>query len=186
MEVEYYWYIFSAILGAISIIWAIFCIVRGKGISHKILVFFTSLLCVVAMLCFGGNAILSMFGMGWRCKPFNTMLQLCFVLVALLLLCGIWELLSLKDTNPALVGCGIISISLALIVILISSFFYFQATSWSDGLTVYEDQTIVYKTNGHGSFGSWHYYTHINDLVHGIEITQDGWHGAPPRSFRNF
>lgn len=72
---------------------------------------------------------------------------------------------------------------LAIFITLMSAFLYFTGFSWSDGLTTYNDQTIVYKTNGHGSFGSWHYYTHINDLVHGIEITQDGWHGVPPRSF---
>ena len=183
MEVEYYWYIFSAILGAISIAWVIFSIVRGKGLPRIILVFFTSLLCVGATLCFGGNAVLSMFDMGWRCEPFNIMLFLCSLLVVPVSLFGILQLISLKDTNSVLIRCGILSISIALIVILISSFLYFQLTSWSDGLTVYDAQTIVYKTNGHGSFGSWHYYTHINDLIHGIEITQDGWHGTPPRSF---
>ena len=184
MDMDYYWwYIFSAIVVAISIIGVIFCIVRGKGISHKILIFFTALLCAVAMFCFGGNAILSMFGMGWRCEPFNTMLHLCFVLIIPILLCGVKGLISLKDTNPAFIGCGVTSMFLAIFITLLLSSFYFTSFSWSDGLTAYDDQTIVYKTNGHGSFGSWHYYTHINGLVHGIEITQDGWHGVPPRSF---
>ena len=147
MKMEY-WYIFGAIVVAISIIGVIFCIVRGKGILHKILVFFISLLCVVAMLCFGGNAILSMFGMGWRCEPFNIMVYLCFLLVVPVLLFGIWELISLKDTNPALIRCGIISISLALIVISISSLLYFQFTSWGDGLTVYDNKTIIRNANG--------------------------------------
>ena len=76
---EYFRYVFIAVLIAISIISVIYCIVRGKGISHKMLIFVVSLLGVVAMICLGGNVILSMLGMGWRCKPFNTMLNLCFV-----------------------------------------------------------------------------------------------------------
>ena len=176
-----YWYIVSAIPGAISAIGVIFCVVRGKGISRKILILFTALLCVAAMFCFGGNAILSIFGMGWRCKPFNAMVGLCFALIVPVLMCVICELLCLKDTNPVLIRCGIISISLALIVISISSFLYFQYTSLSDAFTEYDGQTIVYATNGHGSYGSvWRYYIPINDLVHGTEITQDGWHGVRP------
>ena len=184
MELKYI-YIFFAILGMISIISVIFCIVRGKGISHKMLIFVVSLLGVVAMICLGGNAILSMLGMGWRCKPFNTMLNLCFVLVVYVLLCGIWELISLKDTNPALIGCGVTSIFLAIFITLMSAFFYFNAFSWRDGLTTYNDQTIVYANDQHGGSCDWRYYTHINDLVHGVEILQeDGWIGNPPRNYK--
>ena len=81
-------YFLSAVLGAISIIWVFFCIVSGKGISHKMLVFFTSLLCVVAMICFGGEVVLNHFGMGWRCTPFNIMLILCVILFTVILCFG--------------------------------------------------------------------------------------------------
>ena len=186
MDTDYYWwYIFSAIIVAISIIGVIFCIVRGKGISHKILVFFTSLLCVAAMLCFAGNAMLSIFGMGWRCTPFNTMLNLCFVLIISILLCGVKELISLKDTNPALIGCGVTSMFLAIFITLMSAFLYFTGFSWHDGLTTYNDQTIVYSNDQHGGSCAWRYYTHINDLVHGVEILQEvGWIGNPPHFYR--
>ena len=181
MGMEYDWYFWGAILAVISIILVIFCIVRGKGTSHKILIFFTSLLCVVAMVCFGGNAILSMFGMGWRCTPFNTMVGLCFVLFIPILLCSIWQLIHLEGRNHTLIGCGVISMLLALVVIPMCSLIYFFDTSLSDNFTEYDGQTIVYASNGHGSYGSvWHYYTPINDLVHGTEITQDGWHGVRP------
>ena len=187
MDMNYYWwYIFSAIVVAISIIGVIFCIVRGKGISHKILVFSISLLCVVAILCFGGNAILSMFGMGWRCKPFNTMLQLCFVLIVPILLCSIKGLISLEDANPALIGCGITSMFLAILVTLMSASLYFHFLSWNDGLTTYNDQTIVYSNDQHGGSCAWRYYTHISDLVHGAEILQeDSWIGNPPHNYSN-
>lgn len=181
MEMEYYWYIFAAILAIISIIWAFFCIVHGKGVSHKILICSTFLLCVVVMVCFGGEAVLNHFDMGWRCAPFNAMLHLCFALFIPVLLCGIWQLIRLKDRNPTLIRCGVISMSLALIVIPISSWVYFEFTSCSNFFTEYNGQIILYATNSHGSYGSiWRYYLPINDLVHGAEITQDGWHGVRP------
>ena len=182
MDMDYYWwYIFSAIVVAVSIIGVIFCVVRGKGISHKILIFFTALLCAVAMFCFGGNAILSVFGMGWRCEPFNAMLNLCFVLIIPILLCGVKGLISLKDTNPAFIGCGVTSMFLAIFITLLSSSFYFTSFSWRDGLTTYNNQMIVYSNDQHGGSCAWRYYTHINGLVHGVEILQeDGWIGNPP------
>lgn len=180
-----YWYFFGAIVVAISIIGVIFCIVRGKGISHKILVFSTSLLCVVAMLCFGGNAILSMFGMGWRCTPFNTMLMLCAILSIIILCCCTCEFVRIKNTNIVLTGCGCISMALVVNLIVISAVGYFHLSSWHDGLSTYNDQTIVYANDQHGGSCSWRYYTHINDLVHGVEILQEvGWIGNPPHFYR--
>lgn len=184
MEAGFYWYIFSPILGVISMIGVVFCIVRGKGISHKILVFFTSLLCVAAILCFGGNAILSMFGMGWRCTPFNIMLMLCALFFIAILCYSIWELIVLEDANPVMVGCGCISMVLSIVMILMLTFAYFHLSSWHDGLTTYNDQTIVYANDQHGGSCDWRYYTHINGLVHGAEILQeDSWIGNPPHYF---
>lgn len=181
MRVAYDWYFWGAIFAVISIIFAIFCIVHGKGISHKILTFFASLLCVVAMVCFGGEAVLNHFGMGWRCTPFNAMLGLCSVLFIPVLLCGIWQLIHLyEDRNPALIRCGVCSMLLAIVIIPMSSFIYWFGSSWSDCLIEYDDQTIIYASNGNGSAGERRYYIHINDMVHGVEITQDGWRGGRP------
>ena len=72
-------YVFGVALIVISVFSIIFCCIRGRGVSHKKLVLFASLLTVMLLICFGGNAILSFFGMGWRCTPFNNMLLLCSV-----------------------------------------------------------------------------------------------------------
>ena len=174
-------YFLSAVFGAISIIWVFFCIVSGKGISHKMLVFFTSLLCVVAMICFGGEVVLNHFDMGWRCTPFNTMVGLCFVLSIPILLCSIWQLINIEGMNHTLIGCGVVSMLLALLVIPMCSLLYFTGTSLNDYCYENEGQTIVAASNGHGSYASVRrYYLPINDLVHGTEITQDVWHGVRP------
>lgn len=178
---KYCWYIFSSIPAIISIIGVIYCVVHGKGISHKILVCFASLWCLVFLVCFGGNVVLSFFDMGWHCTPFNTMLKLCCVLSIPTLLCGIKVLFSIKVSDWRYEAIGVISMALALIVIPISSGLYFEFTSCDDSFTEYENQTILVASNGHGSYGYiWHYYIPINDLVHGAEITQDGWHGVRP------
>lgn len=180
MESQYYLYIFNAILTVISIILILFCIIRRKGASHNGLVFFTFLLCLVVTICFGGEAVLARFDMGWRCTPFNTMLILGAILFIIILGFGMKEFSALKDTNPTIVWCGYISISLVIIMTLLSLFFYFQFSSWHDGLTTYNNQIIVYANDQHGGSSSWRYYSHVNSLVHGIEITQDGWWGYPP------
>ena len=178
---EYDWYLWGSILAVISIILAIFCIIRGKGTSHKILIFFTSLLCVVAMVCFGGEVVLNHFDMGWRCTPFNTMVGLCFVLSIPILLCSIWQLINIESMNHTLIGCGVVSMLLALLVIPMCSLLYFTGTSLNDYCYENEGQTIVAASNGHGSYASVRrYYLPINDLVHGTEITQDVWHGVRP------
>lgn len=179
MRIEY-WYIFSAILGAISIFGVIFCIVRGKGALHKILVSLSSMLGVVVIVCFGGEVVLNLFGMGWRCAPFNIMLMLCAILSIIILGCCTGEFIRINHANKVLTGCGCTSMVLLVFVILMSAFIYFPLASWHDGLTSYNNQTIVYANNCNGGSGNWCYYTHINDVVHGIEITQDGWRGYPP------
>lgn len=170
-------YVFGVVLGVISVFSIIFCCFRGKGASHKKLVLFTSLLSVMVLICFGGNAILSFWGMGWRCTPFNNMLLLCSVLSIPTLWYAMKESITLKDTNSILVGTGFASMLLVLIMIPIVLFFYFQFFSWNDGLTTYDGQTIVYSNDMHGGSCAYRYYAHVNNLVHGVEITQDGWWG---------
>ena len=178
------WIIVAALV-VISVSSIIFCIVRGRGASHRMLIFSVSLLGVVAMICLGGEVVLNHFGMGWRCTPFNTMLSLGFILFIVILcfsMFSICEFIDLKNVNRIMVGCGFTSMLLVIFITLISAFFYFHAFSWHDGLTTYNDQTIVYANDQHGGSCDWRYYTHINDLIHGVEILQeDGWHGNPPR-----
>ena len=172
-------WIFVAILVTISIS-VISCIVRGK--VDKRLVLFSSMLSLVAMVCFGGQVVLNLFGMGWRCTPFNIMLMLCAILSIIILCCCIGDLFHSENTNIALTGFGFISMVLVISFIVIYAFAYFHLASWHDGLTTYNDQTIVYANDQHGGSCAWQYYTHINDLVHGVEILQEGsWRGNPPR-----
>lgn len=173
-------YIFVAILGIISIFSVVFCLLRGKGATHKKLLCFTSMLGAVATICFGGGAILSRFDMGWRCAPFNIMLFFCAILVVITLWHSLNALSVLADTHPVLFGCGYLSMTLMIFIILAWTFIYFQILSWHDSLAAYNGQTIVCSSDMHGGSASWRYYIHINSLVHGVEITRDSWWGTPP------
>ena len=174
--------VYAVVLVAMSIFSIVLCLIRGRGASHKMLVCFASLLGAMFLICFGGNAVLSLFGMGWRCTPFNIMLMLYAVFFIATLCCGVWELLVLKDAHPIMVRCGCISMVSSIVMILMLTLAYFQLSSWHDGLTTYNDQTIVYANDQHGGSCSWRYYDHINHLVHGEEITTlYGWRGNPPR-----
>lgn len=174
-------YIFIAVLVAISFFSVVFCLLRGRGASHKKLVLFTSLLSVAAAVCFGGEAVLSHFDMGWRCAPFNTMLFLCSAFVIIVLWYCMRELSLLKNgSNQYIVMGGFISLMLMMLTTLIFFLFYFSLSSWQDHLSVHNNQTIVCANDMHGGSCSWRYYDHINRLVHGAEITQDGWWGDPP------
>ena len=173
-------YIFIAVLVAPTAFSVIFCVVRGKGVSHKMLIFFASMLGVTAIVCFGGEAILAHFDMGWRCTPFNTMLMLCTVFFTAMLLCSARQLIVLKDVDHIIVECELIAMFVVIVVTLLLTFYYFHLSSWHDGLSIYNNQTIVYANDQHGGSCSWRYYTHINSLVHGEEIERDGWFGTPP------
>lgn len=174
-------WIFVAILVTISIS-VISCIVRDKGASHKRLVLFSSMLGLVAMVCFGGQVVLNLFGMGWRCTPFNIMLMLCAILSIIILCCCIGDLFRSENTNIVLIVCGFIPMVLVVNFIVIYAVSYFCLSSWHDGFTTYNDQTIIYANDQHGGSCSWRYYNHINSLVHGEEITTlSGWRGDPPK-----
>lgn len=173
-------YIFIIALIIISAPSVILCLLRSRGIPRKKLLCFAFLLGITAMICFGGKAILACFDMGWRCTPFNIMLFLC----AILFIITLWRCLNvlslLENTKPVLIGFGFISLVLVMIITLAWTAIYFHFLSWHDGLTTYNNQMIVYANDQHGGSCSWRYYSHVNSLVHGIEITQDGWWGYPP------
>ena len=176
-------WVIIAVLVAVSVFSIVLCLFRGRGASHKMLLCSIVLLGAAALVCFVGDAVLACFGMGWRCTLFNNMLLLCVVLLIATLCCCMSALCHLEGVKPALIQSGVFSMILVILITVMSAFFYFMLSSWSDGLTTYDGQVIVYETNGHGSFGAWRYYTHINDLVHGAEIKLDGWYLAPPRQF---
>lgn len=179
---EYLKYVFAAVLAAISVSFVIFCIVRGKGTSHKWLICFASIFCVMAAICFGGQAVLNRYDLGWRCTPFNTMLFLCAALLIATLWFCIRELISLQNVKPAVTVCGVFSLFLMMLVTLWLFAIYSNMLSWHDSLSSYNGQTIVCANDQHGGSCAWRYYVHINGLIHGAEITQYGWHGYPPFS----
>lgn len=178
---DYAKYVFIVALAAISVAAVIFGLLRGRGVPRKKLLRSVLLLGGAALICFGGGAVLAQFDMGWRCAPFNIMLLLCVVLFAIML----WRCMNvlglLENANSALRGCGIISLGLVLVITLMWTALYFQLSSWRDKLYPYNGQMIVGANDMHGGSCAWHYYTHINSLVHGAEIAHDGsWWGPPP------
>ena len=178
---EYLGYIFRAVLVVISAFSVIFCIIRGKGKSRKKMILFIFLFMAMVMICFGGEAVLSHFDMGWRCTPFNTMLFLCNALFIIILWYCMCELNFLKNSsNQYIVHVCIYFLICMMLATLAWFTFYLSLSSWQDGLSTYNGQTIVYANDQHGGSCSWRYYAHINSLVHGAEITQDGWWGYPP------
>lgn len=67
-------YILGIAILVISVFYIVYCIIRGRGAWHKKLVCFASLLDMMLLICFGGNAILSLYGEqvlqdGWRGAP---------------------------------------------------------------------------------------------------------------------
>lgn len=174
-------YILLGVLAAMSAAAVALSLVRGSGAPRKRLVRSVLLLGGAALLCFGGEFALSRIGMGWRCGPFNLMLFLCIVLFVVTLWRCMDVLSLLENTRPVLQASGFISLVLMLVITLAGTAAYFLLFSWHDDLTPYNGQTIVCANDMHGGSGSWRYYAHINDLVHGAEIEHEGrWHGSPP------
>lgn len=174
-------FIFITALAGISVFSVIFRIVRGKEKSRKKMIFFALLFMAMVMICFGGEAVLNYFDMGWRCTPFNIMLFLCTSLFIVTLWHCMCELYFLKySSNQFMVICVSIVIIFTMLTALVLFYIYSSLLSWHDSLSAYNGQTIVCANDMHGGSCSWRYYTHINNLVHGAEITQDGWWGYPP------
>lgn len=177
-------YVLFGVLAVISIAAVVLGLVRGTGEPWKKLVRSVLLLGGAALVCFGGEFVLSRMGMGWRCGPYNLMLFLCIVLFVIML----WRcmnVLSLQEnTHSALKGLqtsGFISLVLVMGITLAYTAAYFLLLSWHDDLAPHNGEMIVCANDMHGGSGSWRYYAHINDLVHGAEIEHEGrWHGAPP------
>lgn len=178
-------YVFIAALAVISVASIGLGLLRGGGTRRKKLLRSVLLLGGAALTCFGGAAILAQFGMGWRCTPFNTMLFLC----AVLFVATLWRCMNviahLKNTHRAIQASTFVSLVLVLVITVVWTCLFFQFLSWNDRLAPHNGQMIVCANDMHGGSCSWRYYTHINNLVHGAEILNDGsWWGAPPHQIR--
>ena len=156
-------YLLFAILAVISAAAVVLGLIRGSGEPRKKLARSVLTLGALALLCFGGEFVLSRMGMGWRCTPFNVMLFLCAVLLSLL-----------EGTRSVIQASGFVSLALVLVITLAGTPLYFLLFSWHDKLAPHNEQMIVCANDMHGGSGSWRYYAHINGLVHGEEIEHDG------------
>lgn len=167
-------YILFGVLTTLSAAAVILGLMRGSGKPRKRLLRSVLLLGGAALVCFGGEAVLAQFDMGWRCGPFNLMLFLCVVLFVVM----VWRCLNvlslLENTRSVLQTAGFISLTLVIGITLAYTAAYFCLLSWKDDLVPHNGQTIVYANDIHGGSGARRYFTHINSLVHGAEIEHDG------------
>ena len=167
-------YILFAVLAILSAAAVVLGLVRGSGESRRKLVRSVLPLGGAALVCFGGEAVLAQFDMGWRCGPFNLMLLLCAALFVVMLWRCLNVLSLLENTRSILRASGFFSLALMLVIILAGTAVYFLLFSWNDKLVPHNEHMIVRANNMHGGSGSWRYYAHINSLVHGVEIEHDG------------
>lgn len=174
-------YVFIAALTAISAAAVVLSLLRGRGTPRKKLLRSVLLLGGATLICFGGEAMLAQFDMGWRCTPFNIMLFLCAVLFVIVLWHCMNVLSLLENTHSTLRASIFLFLTPVLVITLAWTAAYFCLLSWQDDLAPYNEQMIVCANDMHGGSGSWRYYVHINNLVHGAEIAHDGsWWGIPP------
>ena len=167
-------YILFAVLALISVAAVVLSLARGTGEPRKKPVRSVLLLGGAALVCFGGEFALSRMGMGWLCTPFNIMLFLCAVLFVVTMWRGMNALSLLEGTRSVIQASGFVALALVLVITLAGTPLYFLLFSWHDKLAPHNEQMIVCANDMHGGSGSWRYYAHINDLVHGEEIEHDG------------
>lgn len=169
-----------AVLAVISVAAVVLGLLRGRGAPRKKLLRSVLLLGGIALVCFGGEAALAQFDMGWRCVPYNTMLFLCGVLF-LVTLWRSMKALSFPENTHSVVQMSVFaSLVLLLFIALTWVALFFLMSSWHDFLAPYNGQTIVCATDQHGGSANWCYYTHINSIVHGGEIVPAGRHIGNP------
>lgn len=178
--------IFIAAMVALAVISAaavVIGLLRGRGAPRKKLLHPVLLLGGAALVCFGGEAALALFDMGWRCAPYNTMLFLCGVLFIVTLWRSMKALSFLGNTHPVIQVSVLSFLGLLLFMILLWVTMFFLLSSWHDYLAPYNGQMIVCATDQHGGSANWCYYAHINSIVHGGEIIPAGRHIGNPANW---
>lgn len=137
----------------------------------------------VALLRFGGGALLAQFDMGWRCGPRYTMDFILMVLLVVTAFRFIWILGTPADKVPPyspLWLCSFVALVAAMFIIPASMLVWSVSSmdNLSEEIVVRDGQTMVreYKING----GAVSYcYAPINGLVHGEDLNYDWWAPHP-------
>jgi len=158
----------------------IFCLVRSSGPERKKLLRTALLLGAVALLRFGGEAVLSWMDMGWRCTPRYV---LDFMFGALLLITvyrckrALGPLESRFSSHPTVYWSSQLALAVAMFLIPVSMV-VFSMDNLSEEVVVRDGQEMVreFKING-GAVSRC--YAPVNGLVHGVELDYD-WYGVQP------
>ena len=126
----------------------------------------------VALLRFGGGAVLELFGMGWRCGPRYAM---DFLLMGLMLVTAVrlTRISFDKEHSPQWMCAALLLTAVMFLAPLVGFFVVHPLFSLSEEVVVQNGQTMVkeYRINGGAVF---YYYAPVNGLVHGAEIEHDG------------
>ncbi|MCI8537793.1 MAG: hypothetical protein HFF18_03905 [Oscillospiraceae bacterium] len=146
-------------------------VVRGTGTERKQLLSSAVPMTAVLLLRYGGEWVLSLNGMGWRCTPGNVMSMLGIALLAV----TVWRWmkgLNLKNLWEVLLYlCG----AAALCAVCVGAF-TFSLDVWRDEVVVRDGQTMVKASNRNGGSGEVRCFVPINGLVRGEELDFD-WYG---------
>lgn len=129
-----------------------------------------------ALLRFGGEGVLSLFGMGWRYTPQYVM----DVIIVGLLMVAMYRCMKIlerlageRPSGAAVCSFSAVLLILAMAVLPCAAWMYSVTGSWHDSVVIRDGQSVVIASNGHGSIGERRYFSHINGLVHGTEIEHD-------------
>lgn len=164
--------VIAALVVAIGLVW-------GKGEPRKKLLHSVLMLVGAAVFCFGSQAVLELFDMGWRCTPFNVMMFLCLALFAVML----FRCMNVfRDDHGRVVWPVRIVLGVILLMKLMVVYIGFHLGGWYDNLVPYNGEMIVCASNSHGGSGAGYFFAHINSLIHGAEIPPEvsaswGWWG---------
>lgn len=143
------------------------------SIERKRLIFALIPPAAVALLRFGGGAVLALFGMGWRCGPRYAM---DFILMGLMLVTAVrlTHISFDKEHSPLWMCSAIFLAAVMFLAPLVGFFVVHPMFSLTEEVVVQNGQTMVreYRVNG----GAVSYcYAPINGLVHGENLNYDWW-----------
>lgn len=143
-------------------------LIRGTGTERRQMLLTAIPLAAVLLLRYGGEWVLALNGMGWRCTPRNVMSGFGAVLLAV----TVWQWmkgLSLKNVRQALLYlCGAVALCALCVVV-----FTFSLDVWRDEVVVRDGQTMVRASNRNGGSGDVRCFAPVNSLVHGEELDFD-------------